>query len=62
MAKKKWSAPMLVELVRGAPEEAVLVACRLSTPGTPISPRTLGTGCVCPINEVCASCHTLSGS
>ena len=62
METKNWSEPKLIELVRGAPEESVLVACRLSTPGTPVSPRTVGTGCICPPQTICTSCHTLTGS
>jgi hypothetical protein len=29
--KNQWSKPELIVLVRGAPEEAVLAACKMST-------------------------------
>ena len=35
--KKPWSTPQLVSLVRAAPEEAVLVACKVTAMGGPLS-------------------------
>jgi hypothetical protein len=62
MEKKPWSEPILVELARGGPQEAVLLTCRLATPGTPVAPGTVGTQCICPTNGECAQCQTLSES
>lgn len=35
MPKKKWEKPQLIVLVRGKPEEAVLVTCKVMSPLTP---------------------------
>jgi len=61
MEKKKWSEPMLVELVRGAPEEAVLAFCRIGKPGTS-TPQDLGYGCICPTAAACTVCKELTAS
>lgn len=46
---KEWRSPRLVELVRGRPEEAILVACKAGIPNGPSISRTS------PINDH-ASC------
>ena len=60
MEKKHWSEPRLLELVRGAPEEAVLLACRTTQPGTS-APVTTGIGCYC-MNHACTNCEVLTPS
>lgn len=46
MKDTTWKTPLLVELVRGRPEEAILVACKTgeSTVGI-IAPQTAALGC-----------------
>ena len=41
--KKTWITPQLIELVRGAPEEAVLTACK--TTGNVGGPQATDIGC-----------------
>ena len=60
MEKKHWSEPKLIELVRGAPEEAVLTFCRTNQPGTS-APVTQGGSCFCS-NRVCTNCEALTPS
>jgi hypothetical protein len=50
--KRTWTTPQLVELVRGTPEEAVLIACKTAglpgagLSGTAASPSTAAFGCM----------------
>ena len=70
MAKKVWSTPLLVELVRGAPEEAVLITCKAGLTGSglgdPASPAsTYGTCTTTPFSQLalrCDFCSTIGAS
>ena len=70
MAKKVWSTPLLVELVRGAPEEAVLITCKAGLSGaglgTPASPASTFATCnTTPQSQLaaeCVSCRTINAS
>ena len=62
MEKKTWSEPMLIELVRGAPEEAMLVACRVGEPVGFSHPDTTGGSCICPDIDPCTPCVTMAAS
>jgi hypothetical protein len=42
--KRTWTTPQLVALVRGAPEEAVLVACKAANVQT--APNATASGCM----------------
>ncbi len=62
--KGTWTKPQLITLVRGTPEEAVLIACKLATPGQS-APNFVGTACICPTGDgagSCAQCETTSNS
>ena len=55
--KKTWSKPEMIVLVRGRPEEAVLMACKFE--GS--SPTTSGQGWVaCSVG--CGDCRLVSAS
>ena len=57
MSKKKWITPKLVILVRGRPEELVLVACKTTSSGTGTYPNTTVNKCLGKSEGVCrAAC------
>ena len=60
MEKSRWSEPRLIELVRGSPEEAMLVACRTDSEGS--NPAKPGTGCKHCYDTICNNCDSLTAS
>lgn len=51
-SKHPWHTPQLILLVRGTPEEAVLVACKLSSEIAPHSgPGVTYSGCLISYNS-----------
>ncbi|MDP8230004.1 MAG: hypothetical protein P9L93_02755 [Candidatus Gorgyraea atricola] len=53
-AKKKWERPKLIVLMRGKPEEGVLIACKEKDEESSIFAGTAYS--VCKMPEVCADC------
>ncbi len=50
--KKVWEKPQLVVLVRGNPEESVLLLCKMGSEG-PISEGAWFGGCTFDLNGIC---------
>jgi hypothetical protein len=64
MAKKikpKWDKPKLVILVRGKPEEKVLVSCKMQWPGGGGYRSRWGGGCYYPMSNPETGCIACSG-
>lgn len=57
--KKTWSKPVLTVLLRGRPEENVLIACKTLTSGT--TPGTIAQYCARRKNQSCTECHSRGG-
>jgi len=58
--KKEWVTPELIVLVRGKPEEAVLVSCKA---GADIAGSVvLATGCGNPGGGYCGECTEIAAS
>lgn len=56
--KEKWERPELIILMRGRPEEAVLVFCKNSTSTADFSPSNVG----CYEFDCSTSCQDTAGS
>ena len=59
--RKPWTRPELIVLVRGRPEEAVLVTCKEGFTGSKTGPSNGDTACLNPRNS-CAMCSADSPS
>jgi hypothetical protein len=62
---KTWQKPILIVLLRGKPEEAVLISCKTAL-SAPSSPNNIGGACFCPSGAsgdlVCISCQCITAS
>ena len=56
--KRKWVKPKLIVLLRGKPEETVVLACKTGSG----SPGTAWIGCQATVPAFCTQCVPFTGS